>query len=68
MFYPYGYGEKPSDHDRSTELSWGRGLTPMHVRKAAPDEGGMYCGLTQPMAPDRKGKQRHGVPGRQLRG
>ena len=67
MFYPWGYGEKPSDHDRATELGWGRMLTPRGLEGASPDCGGMYAAKSPPMNPDDKGKVRYGYAGKQLR-
>jgi hypothetical protein len=65
LFYPPGH--PLHSNNEPSEYSWGRGLTPRHAHHAAADEGGAYCGRTPPMAPDRKGKQRFGVPGRQVR-
>lgn len=65
--YPYGDDTPLGFDDAPSELSNGRGSTPKHRQRFAPDKGGMYAGKSPPVNPDRKGQQRYGVPGRLLR-
>jgi hypothetical protein len=64
-WYPVGFDDKP-DHSPS-EFSHGRGLLPKKLLCAPPDVGGLYAALCPPMPPERKGKQRYGYPGEQIR-
>jgi hypothetical protein len=63
--WPFFY-EPERDKGEPSEYSWGTGLTPRHARHAAPDDGGLYGGMSPGIAPDRQG-QRYGYAGRQIR-
>lgn len=55
------------DSGQASELSHGAGLTPRHLRHAAPADGGMYAAKSPPMGPDRDTPWRSHPPARQLR-
>lgn len=41
----------PYADDGASEMSWGDGLTPQHLRSAPPSEGGRYRGTSPPSEP-----------------
>lgn len=53
------------DTGEPSEYSWGSGLG--HARCAAPEDGGLYCGTSPGVAPDRTGQGGFCIPGRQVR-
>ena len=53
--------------DRPSEFSHGLGLRPRGLLRAPVEDGGYYFGKCPPTAPDRKGTQRSGFPGRVIR-
>jgi hypothetical protein len=64
-WYPWGFDEPPNRE--ASEMSHGPGLRPKKLLCASPEDGGMYAAKAPPMPKERRGKQRHGDPGKRLR-